>query len=77
MLPLYTPPWLGPTPNRAFGAKQEPVEGVMDGQTRGDRCGCVYLATLDPTQEPWIGPWDQLREISAYLTKGFLLVMRS
>ena len=50
---------------------------MMDGQTRGDHCGCVYLATLDPTQEPWIGPWDQPRDRSAYLTKGFLLVMSS
>lgn len=36
----------------------------MDGQTTtGDRCGCVYVATLDPTREPWIGPWDQPREV--------------
>ena len=35
----------------------------MGGQTAtADRCGCVYVATLAPTRERWIGPWDQPRE---------------
>lgn len=79
MLPLHLSLCLGPTPSRAFGAQQGQVEGMMGGQTTtGDRCGCVYVATLAPTREPWIGPWDQPREILFWKSRrtdgGFDLV---
>lgn len=53
-------------PNGVLGAQQGPDEGKTDGWMSSDRCfggaGRLYLMTLEPTHESWVGALDQLRE---------------